>query len=108
MNDTIVQISNGSVERTISFAATATHNSFSGIALRDPEALWTPNCFVGPGAIIRLLIDLDKVLPASAAGGGKVYPQDTLVIKIVPKHGHVTTIDLTMPDAFMGKYIDLY
>jgi archaellin len=39
---------------------------------------------------------------------GGLEPQDTIVLRIIPKHGQTTRGEVTMPDAYMGEIVDIY
>jgi len=69
--------------------------------LRDPQNIWrSGQRFLGSGSIIQIAINL-------TAQGIQYTTQDTLLVRLEPKHGAVTYEILTAPDAFLNRYVDL-
>lgn len=85
------------------------NTTFTAREIRDPELLWdtTTNWYIGGGSVLELGINISTVLE-NAHTGLEYDTQDELVIRLIPKHGQVTYLTVTAPDAFTDRYVDLY
>jgi flagellin FlaB len=103
INDTIIEVSNGTDRETLDFAATPDSDSFAATAVRDPAGNYASIGTLARGTVIRIQIDTEQVFGATG-----LTPQTPLTIKIIPKHGQEVLLSITTPDAYTGEYVDLY
>ena len=105
INETLIEISNGSKHVTLNFTkgVDPTGTQFSATNISDPAGMFKEGV-ISSGTIIRVRIDTRDVF-APLTG---LPPQADLSVKIIPKHGQETLYTTRTPDAYVGTYVDLY
>jgi len=84
------------------FAENADADSYTAEIIRDTEGTWPSEHILSAGSIVRLYVD------TSASGTGLVIgAQDSLTMRLIPKHGVPTLVRAQTPSAFVDRLIDL-
>lgn len=132
MSNVVIEITGDDFERSLTFADCdsdddddeATSSAFavelpidgsetdeSGV-ITDPDGLYTVGTgtsddspIVSQGTL--LLVHIDVAAIDTAGGAYDLTPQETVVVKIIPKHGTPTTEVINIPEALVGSYIRL-
>jgi archaellin len=97
MNETLIEVSNGTVHYTWDWSDS---EFFTATSIRDPAGVWTPQCFVDAGSLVKVRLNLGSTV--------NLETQTELTVKFIPKHGQTTTFQVVMPDTYTDEYVDLY
>ena len=109
MNDTLLEISNGSVDRTLVFGSIANNTHYTAIALKDPERLWATEWILSPGTVIEIRINgTNAADPNMTSYWLSFGVQEALRGKFILKSGYPTGFEFKAPDIFKDRYIELY
>jgi flagellin FlaB len=101
MSQVIIEVTDGTVDATLNYSATADSTDFSVEMLRDPEGTYSAaHPIVSGGGLVKVHID-------AAAVGLTLGTQKTMEIKIIPKHGVPTYETFETPSVFATRYVTL-
>jgi len=121
MDNVIIEVTNDDFEGSLQYSTSnADDDEYkvedpdgnSGV-IRDPEGNFgTPTSdssqhIVSQGTIVMVHIDIDYVCDSDGTDNDGLSPQDTLYVKIIPKHGTPTYEEIHVPEVIYGSYMIL-
>jgi len=121
MDNVIIEVMNDDFEGSLQYSTSnADDDEYkvedpdgnSGV-IRDPEGNFgTPTSdssqhIVSQGTIVMVHIDIDYVCDSDGTDNDGLSPQDTLYVKIIPKHGTPTYEEIHVPEVIYGSYMIL-
>ncbi len=103
LDDVIIEITDGTTDKTLSFSASAADSdNFTATSLRDMEPKnWDDDHVMTQGDIIKITIN-------ATAAGLNLTPQTYVTLQIIPKHGVPTYAAFMVPATLTTDYVDLY
>ena len=121
MDNVIIEVMNDDFEGSLQYSISDVNDRYykvegpddqSGV-IRDPEGNFgTPTSdssqhIVSQGTIVMVHIDIDYVCDSDGTDNDGLSPQDTLYVKIIPKHGTPTYEEIHVPEVIYGSYMIL-
>jgi len=106
MENVIIEVTGENFEVNLAFSSsTADADYYQATEVRDPDSTYSSsNPIVSSGGIVKVMIDIPDAGGSSVNG---LSPQDTIYVKIIPKHGAATLEEINIPESLIGNYISL-
>lgn len=125
MSNVVIEVTGKDFERSLTFTdwvddadqeATSTlyaveKQDYTSGKITDPDGLYDDTDganvpIISQGTLLLVHIAIDEV-DTAAAGTNDLTPQETVTVKIIPKHGTPTVEVINIPEALVGNYIRL-
>lgn len=123
MSNVVIEITGKDFERSLTFGDWdntedadddeygVEKDDFSSGVIKDPDGLYSANNaatdspIVSQGTLLLVHISVQDI--DTSTGAYDLEPQETVTIKIIPKHGTPTVEVINIPEALVGNYIRL-